>query len=89
MHVVVNHSLHFSDPVTGVNTNKVEAMWSAAKAAFKRMNGVRSDQVQSHLDEWLFRRKVRNAQANLKKPHYDAIYEALLAEIRAMHDVNA
>ena len=89
VHAVVNHSLHFSDPVTGVNTNKVEAMWSAAKKAFQRMNGVPSDQIQSHLDEWLFRRKVRNAQANPRKPHHAAIYEALLAEIRAIHDVDA
>ena len=53
------------------------------------MNGVPSDQIQSHLDERLFRRKVRNAQADTRKPHHSAIYEALLAEIHAMHDVSA
>ena len=89
VHAVVNHSLHFTDPATGANTNKVEAMWSAAKKAFQRMNGVPSDHIQSHLDEWLFRRKVRNTQANPRKPHHGAIYEALIAEIRAMYDVNA
>lgn len=64
----------FSDLATGVNTNKVEEMWSATKNAFERMNGVPSEQIQSHLDEWLFQRKTRNVQANASKPHHGVIY---------------
>ena len=89
IHRVVNHKAHFVDRATGVHTNNVEAMWKAAKASFKRMNGVPSEHIQSHLDEWLFRRKVRNMSSDPKKPHYDSVFNAALAEIAASYDVNA
>lgn len=88
-HRVVNHRAHFIDRATGVHTNNVEAMWKAAKASFKRMNGVSSERIQSHLDEWLFRKKIRNMQNDPKKPHYDAVFNAALAEIASSYDVNA
>ena len=41
-HEVVNHSLHFVDPTTGVNTQTVESYWNRIKRKFKRMMGVSS-----------------------------------------------
>ena len=38
-HGTVNHSLHFVDPVTGVCTNRIEAMWQRSKSKFKSMHG--------------------------------------------------
>lgn len=55
-HHVVNHSLYFKDPLTGVHTNNIEATWSAAKRKFKSMNGTNRSLVQSYLDEYMCRR---------------------------------
>ncbi|XP_054752434.2 uncharacterized protein LOC129258002 [Lytechinus pictus] len=38
-HGVVNHTLNFVDPNTGVTTNRVESMWQRAKAKFKAQQG--------------------------------------------------
>ena len=38
-HGTVNHTYNFVDPITGVTTNRVEAMWQRAKAKFKSMMG--------------------------------------------------
>ena len=38
-HGTVNHIHNFVDPVTGVCTNRVEAMWQRSKAKFKSMMG--------------------------------------------------
>ena len=49
-HGVVNHSLHFVDPATGVHTQNVE---SYVKMKFKRMKGVHETMLNSYLDECL------------------------------------
>lgn len=54
-HDTVNHSLFFVDPVSGVHTNNVECFWKNMKLKFKRMCGVHSTKLQSHLDEFLWR----------------------------------
>ena len=36
---MVNHSLNFVDPVTGVHTQNVESYWNRVKTKFKRMRG--------------------------------------------------
>ena len=38
-HDMVNHSLNFVDPVTGVHTQNVESYWNRVKTKFKRMKG--------------------------------------------------
>ncbi len=43
-HRIVNYSLHFVDPVTGVHTQHIESYWNRVKLKFKRMRGVGSDQ---------------------------------------------
>ena len=49
-HHIVNHSLHFVDPVTGIHTH-VESYWNRVKLKFKRMRGVDADQLPSYIDE--------------------------------------
>jgi len=57
VHQTVNHSRNFTDPVTGVCTNHVEAYWCAIKRRFKRMVGTRSQLVPSYLDEHMWRER--------------------------------
>ncbi|KCZ78866.1 hypothetical protein H311_00090 [Anncaliia algerae PRA109] len=36
-HCVVNHSVNYKDPITGVHTNNIEAYWNSVKRQFKQM----------------------------------------------------
>ena len=56
-HRVVNHSLNFVDPVTGIHTQHVESYWNRVKTKFKRMMGVQCAQMPSHLDEFMWRER--------------------------------
>ena len=56
-HNVVNHSLHFVDPVTGVHTQHVESYWNRVKTKLKRMKGCHASQLPSYLDEFLWRER--------------------------------
>jgi hypothetical protein len=40
-HLMVNHSLHFVDPKTGVHTNNIESTWKTCKMKIKQMCGTR------------------------------------------------
>ena len=50
-------SLHFVDPVTGVHTQNVESYWNRVKTKSKRMKGCHAGQLQSYLDEFLWRER--------------------------------
>ena len=56
-HGVVNHSLHFVDPATGVHTQTVESYWNRVKTKLKRMKGCDGDQLPSYLDEFMWRER--------------------------------
>ena len=56
-HNVVNHSLHFVDPVTGVHTQNVESYWNRVKTKLKRMRGCHAEQLPSYLDGFLWRER--------------------------------
>ena len=56
-HGIVNHSLHFVDPATGVHTQTVESYWNRVKTKLKRMKGCDSNQLASYLDEFLWRER--------------------------------
>ena len=56
-HQVVNHSLHFVDPVTGVHTQNIESYWNRVKTKFKRMKGVHETMLDSYLDEFMWRER--------------------------------
>ena len=47
-HEVVNHSVNFVEPTTGVHTQNVESYWNRVKK-LKRMKGCHGDQLPSYL----------------------------------------
>ena len=53
-HAVVNHSIHFVDPITGVHTNNVESYWNRVKRKLKHMKGCHKHQLPSYLDEFMW-----------------------------------
>lgn len=56
-HRVVNHSLHFVDPVTGVHTQHIQSYWSRCKVKLKRMKGCHASQLPSYLDEFMWKER--------------------------------
>ena len=56
-HGVVNHSLHFVEPTTGVHTQNVESYWARVKTKLKRMKGCHAHQLPSYLDEFMWRER--------------------------------
>ncbi len=64
-HSMVNHSLHFVDPTTGVHTQHVESYWNQVKIKFKRMRGVQEHQLPSYLDEFMWRERYGLTQQNV------------------------
>lgn len=69
-HQTVNHSLHFKDPATGVNTNAVEGTNNALKAHVRPRH--RTSEVDSHLSEFVWRRKHANG---LWRAFVDALHD--------------
>ena len=54
---VVNHSIHFVDPTTGVHTQHIESYWKRSKIKLKRMKGCTADQLSSYLDEFMWKER--------------------------------
>ena len=54
-HRVVVHAHNFVDPRTGVHTQEVESAWSQLKLGQKRRKGLRRGDLQSYLDERMWR----------------------------------
>lgn len=54
-HRIVNHSLNFVDPVTGVHTQNIESMWAKLKLPVKMKMGISRDDLQSYLDDRMWR----------------------------------
>ena len=54
-HRVVVHAANFADPVTGVHTQEVESAWSRLKYKVKTRKGVRNYDLQSFLNEHMWR----------------------------------
>ena len=57
-HEVVIHEENFVDPITGANTQRIECEWSHAKLLIMHLRrGTTLDLLQSHLDEFIFRKR--------------------------------
>ena len=54
-HRVVVHAANFVDPVTCVHTQEVESAWSRLKYKVKMRKGVRNYDLQSFLNEHMWR----------------------------------
>ncbi|RMX52614.1 hypothetical protein pdam_00016859 [Pocillopora damicornis] len=54
-HGVVVHAANFVDPVTGVHTQKEESAWSRLKNKVKMRKGVRNYNLQSFLNQHMWR----------------------------------
>ena len=54
-HRVVVHAANFMDPVTGVHTQEVESAWARLKYKVKMRKGVRHYDLQSFLNEHMWR----------------------------------
>lgn len=55
IHLTVNHSTNFVDPMTSAHTQRIESMWAAAKL-WRRTHGYKSkDALQEYLHEFCYR----------------------------------
>ena len=54
-HGVVVHAANFVDPVTGVHTQEVESAWSRLKYKVKMRKGISNYDLQSFLNEHMWR----------------------------------
>jgi IS1 family transposase len=61
-HNTVNHSENFVDPITGAHTNSIENVWSHLKQSLRRKYQRRSTHLQSYIDEFLWRKKLKNKE---------------------------
>jgi transposase-like protein len=55
-HMTVNHSKHFADPITGVNTNTIESLWNLLRRKMPRF-GTTKEHYASYMIEFMYRRK--------------------------------
>ena len=55
-HAVVNHTLWYVDPVTGVHTQHIESRWNAIKRTLKEKCGVRREHLSAYLDEYMWKK---------------------------------
>jgi transposase-like protein len=58
IHQTVNHSLFFKDPITGVNTNRIESSWRASKVAYNS-SGRRKKFFAGYLAKYMFCKECR------------------------------
>ena len=56
-HDVVNHSVNFVEPSTGVCTQHEESYWNRVKTKLKRMKGCHCHQLPSYQDEFMWRER--------------------------------
>ncbi|XP_066917944.1 uncharacterized protein [Clytia hemisphaerica] len=54
-HDTVNHTYHFVDPQTGAHTQNIESYWNRFKLKIKAMKGIRRVDLQSYMDEFMWR----------------------------------
>ena len=71
IHRTANHSLHFSDPITGVDTNKSEAAWNTLKLQIRSKNRIALG-IDDHSFEFIWTRQNGDG---ICKVFFDVIVE--------------
>ena len=56
----VNHSENFVDPITKVNTQKIESTWNSIKKFLDRNCYKSRSNLERYVHEWCFRRNIGN-----------------------------
>ena len=56
IHKTVNHSKNFVDPIDGTHTQKIERFWRGIKDIRKKYQGIPDTEIESHINEYLWRR---------------------------------
>lgn len=54
-HQVVVYAHHFVDPFTGIHTQEIESCWNGLKLEQRARHGIRKSDLQSYLDERMWR----------------------------------
>ena len=57
VHLTVNHSANFVDPLTGAHTQNVESMLARIKGRFKKMYGTSGDLKTTYYAEFMWRER--------------------------------
>lgn len=72
-HQVVVHRHNFVDSRTGVHTQEAESSWSQLKLGQKRRKGIKREDLQSYLDERMWR-QWRGGEFNVTMRNFLAIF---------------
>ena len=60
IHLTVNHSQNFVDPVTGAHTQQIESNWNKAKTRNRRHFGTHRHMLDSYMCEFMWRKRLGN-----------------------------
>ena len=63
MHMTVNHSVNFVDPITFANTQLIEGTWSHFKARHKEERGTARDSLESYIAQFVWRKQYKGPDA--------------------------
>ena len=60
-HWNVDHSRTFRNPFTGFHTDTIEGLWALIRGELRSMRGIKTTDLQKHLDVFAFRRNTRES----------------------------
>ena len=62
-HWNVDHSRTFRNPFTGMHTDTIEGLWALIRGELRLSRGIKSPDLQKHLDVFAFRRNTTNSDS--------------------------